>query len=45
MQLVVLPLSAFPHKVTFTLSSLLIGLGVHMFCVGLPISLTVRRYS
>jgi uncharacterized membrane protein YagU involved in acid resistance len=45
MQLVVLPLSAFPHKVAFTLSSLLIGLGVHMFCVGLPISLTVRRYS
>jgi len=45
MQLVVLPLSAFPHKVTFNLSGLLIGLGVHMLCVGLPISLTVRRYS
>lgn len=45
MQLVVLPLSAFPHKVSFSLSGLLIGLGVHIFCVGLPISLVVRRYS
>jgi hypothetical protein len=45
MNLVVLPLSAFPHKVTFPLSSLVIGLGVHMLCVGLPIALVVRRYS
>jgi uncharacterized membrane protein YagU involved in acid resistance len=45
MQLVVLPLSAFPHRVTFPLSGVLIGLGVHMLCVGLPISLIVRRYS
>jgi uncharacterized membrane protein YagU involved in acid resistance len=45
MNLVVLPLSAFPHKISFPLSSLLIGLAVHMLCVGLPISLTVRRYS
>lgn len=45
MNLVVLPLSAFPHKVTFPLSSLIIGLVVHMLCVGLPIALVVRRYS
>jgi uncharacterized membrane protein YagU involved in acid resistance len=45
MNLVVLPLSAFPHRVTFPLSSLIIGLVVHMFCVGLPIALVVRRYS
>lgn len=45
MNLVVLPVSAFPHKVSFTPSSLVTGLVVHMLCVGLPISLTVRRYS
>ncbi|MBA3354757.1 MAG: hypothetical protein H0U18_02220 [Pyrinomonadaceae bacterium] len=45
MNLVVLPLSAFPHKVSFTLSTLITGLIVHMLCVGLPISLIVRRYS
>jgi len=45
MNLVVLPLSAFPHKVTFPLSSLIIGVVVLMLCVGLPISLIVRRYS
>jgi len=45
MNLVVLRLSAFPHKVSFPLSSLLIGVTVIMLCVGLPISLIVRRYS
>ncbi len=45
MNLVVLPLSAFPHKVSFPLSSLVTGLIVHMLCVGLPISLTVPRFS
>jgi len=45
MNLVVLPLSAFPHKITFPLSSLIIGVVVLMFCVGLPIALIVRRYS
>ena len=45
MNLVVLPLSAFPHKVTFTPRLLVTGLIVHMLCVGLPISLVVRRYS
>ncbi|MCM3872012.1 MAG: hypothetical protein ND895_15110 [Pyrinomonadaceae bacterium] len=45
MNLVVLPLSAFPHKISFPLSSLVIGVTVLMLCVGLPISLIVRRYS
>jgi len=45
MNLVVLPISAFPHKISFPLSSLLIGVVVLMLCVGLPISLIVRRYS
>ncbi len=45
MNLVVLPLSAFPHKMSFPLSSVLIGVSVIMFCVGLPIALIVRRYS
>jgi hypothetical protein len=45
MNLVVLPLSAFPHKITFPLSSVLIGVTVLMLCVGLPIALVVRRLS
>jgi uncharacterized membrane protein YagU involved in acid resistance len=43
MNLVVLPLSAFPRKVSFPLMVLVTGLLVHMFCIGLPISLAVRR--
>jgi len=43
MNLVVLPLSAFPRKVSFPLMVLITGLLVHMFCIGLPISLAVRR--
>jgi len=38
-----LPLSAYPRKVTFPLLVLVTGLLVHMFCIGLPISLAVRR--
>jgi len=45
MNLVVLPLSAFPHQISFPLSSLLIGVVVLMLCVGLPISLIVRQHS
>ena len=45
MQLVVLPLSAFPHQVSFRPATLATGLIVHMLCVGLPISLAVRRHS
>jgi hypothetical protein len=43
MQYVVLPLSAY-HKGPFSLSLMLIGIVIHMFCVGLPISLTIRRF-
>ena len=43
MNLVVLPLSAFPRKVTFPLLVLITGILVHMFCIGLPIALAVRR--
>lgn len=45
MNLVVLPLSAYPGKVSFPLGALVAGLLIHMFCVGLPIALTVRRFS
>ncbi len=43
MNLLVLPLSAFPRKVTFPLLATSTGLFVHMFFIGLPISLAVRR--
>ena len=43
MNLVVLPLSAFPRKVTFPLLATTTGLAVHMFLIGLPISLMTRR--
>ena len=42
MNLVVLPLSAFPHKIAFRFVT---GLLIHLFCVGLPIALVVRRFS
>jgi hypothetical protein len=42
MNLVVLPLSAFPSR-DFRLD--LVVLLVHLFCVGLPISLAVQRYT
>jgi hypothetical protein len=45
MNLVVLPLSAFPHQMSFPLSSVLIGVTIIMLCVGLPIALVVRRFS
>ena len=42
MNLIVLPLSAFPRKVTFALLATTTGLFVHMFLIGVPISLIVR---
>ena len=45
MNLIVLPLSAFPHKITFRPAIAVTGLVVHMLCVGLPIALAVRRFS
>jgi len=44
MQHIVLPLSA-AAKRPFSLQIMLIGVVIHIFCVGLPISLCVRRFS
>jgi hypothetical protein len=46
MNLIVLPLSAVPFNThTFTLGGLLQGLLVHMLIIGLPISLSVWKFS
>ncbi|MGH9844851.1 MAG: hypothetical protein ACREEM_39545 [Blastocatellia bacterium] len=45
MSQVVLPLSAVPFKTNRTLATVATSLIIHMLCVGLPISLAVRRYS
>jgi hypothetical protein len=45
MNFVVLPLSAFPHKINFTPAVIARGMSVIMFCVGLPISLINKHYS
>jgi hypothetical protein len=44
MYLVVLELR-FPNRPAFTISSVVRGLIIHMLCVGLPISLVVRRFA
>jgi hypothetical protein len=43
MYLIVLPLT--PLKMSYTFSSVLTGILIHIFCVGLPIALVVRRFS
>jgi hypothetical protein len=45
MNLVVLPLSAFPLKMSFPLPALARGLAVHMFLIGLPIALSIRHFG
>lgn len=45
MYYVVLPLSAFPHPLTVTPSSIAIGSAPMLFCVGIPIALIVRRFG
>ena len=45
MTLVVLPLSALHAKGPYHLHDLILGLGVHMIVVGLPIAYSVRRFS
>lgn len=45
MNLVVLPLSALHARDPVALVETIRGLLIHMFCVGLPISFAVRRYS
>jgi uncharacterized membrane protein YagU involved in acid resistance len=44
MNYIVLPLSRFPPG-RFNLQALLIGLLIHVICVGLPISLVVAHYA
>ena len=43
MNLIVLPLSAFPHRLSFTPMNVATGLWIHVFFVGLPIALIIRR--
>ena len=45
MNFVVLPLSAIPFKMSYPPASLISGMLIHMFGIGLPIALVVRRYS
>ncbi|HEX8249487.1 MAG TPA: hypothetical protein VF599_15010 [Pyrinomonadaceae bacterium] len=45
MQLIVLPLSNFPGRGRFELTSVLVGLIIHILFVGLPIALVASRYS
>ena len=44
MYLVVLPLSAWKTS-GYPLKSVIIGILIHIFCIGLPIALIVRRFS
>jgi len=41
---VVIPLSR-AHRNPFSLKMMIIGVTIHIFCVGLPISTTIKRYS
>jgi hypothetical protein len=45
MNLVVLPLSALHARGPYELSELLLGLGVHMVVIGLPVAYSVRRFA
>jgi hypothetical protein len=44
MNRIVVPLSA-ATKYPFSLKMMIIGIVLHIFCVGLPISIAVRRYA
>ena len=44
MQFVVIPLSA-AHRSPFSLKFTIIGVIIHIFCVGLPIAAVTRRFS
>ena len=45
MTLIVLPLSALHAAGPYKLQDLLLGIGVHMITVGLPIAFSVRRFA
>lgn len=44
MQRVVIPLSAV-RRSPFSLKMMIIGIVIHMFCVGLPIALSIRKHA
>ena len=44
MNRIVVPLSAVAKR-PFSLKMMIVGVVIHIFCVGLPISLSVRRFS
>ena len=44
MAYIVIPLSAHSKGGAFSFRGMIIGVVIHIFCVGLPISLTTRRY-
>ena len=44
MQRVVIPLSA-ARRSPFSLKMMIIGIVIHMFCVGLPIALSIRKHA
>jgi hypothetical protein len=45
MNLIVLPLSALHDRGPYQLRDLILGLGVHMLVIGLPVSFSVRRFA
>jgi len=45
MNLIVLPLSALHSRGPYNLKDLILGYGVHMIVVGLPVAFCVRRFS
>ena len=44
MQRVVIPLSA-ARRPPFSLKMMIIGIVIHMFCVGMPIALSIRKHA
>lgn len=45
MSFVVVPLSALPYPRHYSLSSVALGVFIHMLCVGTPIAYAVRRFA
>lgn len=45
MSFIVLPLSALHDRGPYELHDVLVGLGVHMVIIGLPIAYSVRRFG
>jgi len=45
MNAVVVPLSAFPHRLSYPPSTLAIGIAVHIICIGVPMAWVAARWS